>query len=59
MDLVQVCKILYVSFESVDLLSTQVVFFLRNITIEAMIIATVLKNFKCYKELTSVWKIMK
>ena len=27
MDLVQVCKILYVSFESVDLLSTQVIHF--------------------------------
>ena len=27
MDLVQVCKILYVSFESVDLLSTQVILF--------------------------------
>lgn len=27
MDLVQVCKILYVSFESVDLLSTQVIQF--------------------------------
>ena len=30
MDLVQVCKILYVSFESVDLLSTQVIFFTKH-----------------------------
>lgn len=30
MDLVQVCKILYVSFKSVDLLSTQVILFYKT-----------------------------